>query len=73
MFGDGDDLLKVPLSELGLSQRVSDALLSEGIETVGRLTETRPDELLEVWRIHEPELAEIRNKLALRGLNLREG
>lgn len=69
--GDGD-LLEKPPSELGLSIRARKCLMRNGIKTIGELVGYSADELLEVKNFGKTGLNEIRTKLSIIGLSLKE-
>lgn len=64
--------LKVSISELDLSTRTRNALLSAGVQTLGELIEKTEAELLATRSIGEHSIDEIKAFLARRGLGLRE-
>ena len=73
MTTSDDDVLAVPLSVLGLDTRTTNALLNNGLCTIGDLV-TKTE--IEVWRLHylgPATLAEIKTKLSALGLVLRPG
>jgi hypothetical protein len=61
-----------PLLELNLSVRATNCLESQGIATVEELRDCTADELLEIRNFAETTLSEVREKLAEKGLRLRE-
>jgi len=68
-----DELLRAPLSSLGLSVRVCNALLNNGFSTVGDVVAKTE---LEIWPLHylgPTTLTEIKTKLSALGLTLRPG
>ena len=69
----GDDLLTAPLSVLGLIVRASNALLNNGISTVGDLLAKTEVEIATLPGIGPFALADIRAKLSARGLMFRPG
>ncbi len=65
------NLTVLPLTKLGLSIRAMKCLESEGIATIGELCNRSAEELQEIRNFGETTLAEVRQKLAARGLRLR--
>lgn len=59
-----------PLSELGLSPRVLNALRSRHIERVGQVLDMDPDQLLSIRNFGPRSLQELKDKLAEHGYNL---
>jgi DNA-directed RNA polymerase subunit alpha len=68
-----DDVLAAPLSSLGLNIRASNALLMNGISTVGDLLAKTETELWRLPLIGLSNMTEIKAKLSARGLALRPG
>jgi DNA-directed RNA polymerase subunit alpha len=68
-----DDLLAAPLSVLGLSIRASNALLNNGVTTVGDLVAKTETELWRLPHVGPTTMADIKGKLSARGLSLRPG
>ena len=64
--GAGDDLRKklaMPISALDLSVRASNALETEGIQTVGELVSKTEDELVKLKNFGRTSLREVEKKL----------
>ena len=73
MTAGGDDLRTAPLSVLGLNVRASNALLMNGISTVGDLLAKTETELRQLQLIGLSNMTEIKAKLGARGLTLHPG
>ena len=71
MTSGDDELLGAPLSVLGLNIRASNALLMNGINTVGDLLAKTETELWRLPLIGLSNMTEIKGKLSARGLTLR--
>lgn len=64
---------KIPIEELNLSRRANNALKRKGVDTINQLVEWSYEELLKKTNQLGPKhLAEIKTKLADRGLHLRD-
>jgi DNA-directed RNA polymerase alpha subunit len=73
MTTGGDELLRAPLSVLGLAIRVYNALLNNGFSTVGDVVANSE---VDLWRLHylgPASVAHIKAKLSAHGLELRPG
>ncbi len=67
-----EDILEKPIQFLGLSKRSENCLLHEGIDTIGKLIEKTPEDLLNIRSFGERSLIEVVDKLAQYELYLRE-
>lgn len=67
-----DEILKRPLSELGLSARVHNVLSELGITLIAELGTYRPEDLLALKGFARAALTEVRSKMAEHDLSLRE-
>jgi carbon monoxide dehydrogenase subunit G len=70
--GERDDAAALPLEELQLPLRSYNSLRRVGVHTVGELSEQTAQQLLEIENIGPASVDEIRQRLAERGLTLRE-
>jgi carbon monoxide dehydrogenase subunit G len=68
-----DDDLALPVEELHLALRSHNSLRRDGIHTVGDLASRTEQQLLAIDYIGPASVVEIRQRLAERGLSLREG
>jgi DNA-directed RNA polymerase alpha subunit len=68
-----DDLLAAPLSALGLSIRVYNALLNNGFGTVGDVVANSEVDLWQLHYLGPASVAHIKAKLSAHGLELRPG
>lgn len=68
--GERSDVLSLPVSVLKLSVRSANALLYEGVETVGQLCQRTPAQLLRTPNFGRKSLIEVKERLALFGLSL---
>lgn len=67
-----DELLDAPTRVIGLSVRVRKCMARLGITTVGELIQRTGDELLECRNFGVTSLNEVRDKLSVHGLKLRD-
>jgi len=65
-------LLNTPVADLNLSVRARKCMTKLGIVTLGELTQRTERELLEAKNFGQTSLQEVKDKLAERGLSLRE-
>jgi carbon monoxide dehydrogenase subunit G len=68
-----EDELALPVEELHLALRSHNSLRRDGIHTVGELASRTEQQLLAIDHIGPASVEEIRQKLAERGLSLRDG
>lgn len=66
------EILKMRTDELGLSQRVYDAIDEAGIRTVGGLVRKREEDLLAIQGLGQKGVQEIKKALAEKGVTLRD-
>lgn len=65
-----EELLKLNVHDLGLSQRTQNILLRRDLETVGQIVAKRPQELRQIPNFGAGSLAELEAALEMRGLSL---
>src|SRR5262245_34698068 len=70
IYQDSEILSAKPLSDLGLSVRVTNSLEAGGVTSVGELCKRSADELLNIRHFGETTLSEVRQRLAEVGLRL---
>jgi DNA-directed RNA polymerase subunit alpha len=68
-----DNVLGAPLSVLGLNIRATNALLNNGLSTVGDVLAKTEIELWQLPGVGPGTMMEIKAKLSARGLTLRPG